>query len=192
MAGVPFEILENLATVATAEAAREFLVRQAEFAKAKSAVERLLDSRKHNLSKEQFRSWRKAIRSGVMPPAVDPPSSAFASCWDCASNLAAAEARLEQSLQDSLRGVREGSFEAARKVLPPYLLFAAGGVRETPEILQNNSPPPPGLCPRATNKREPMSDTCFFILQRICGKNDSLSEFGPQGWGSIEGKGGGS
>src|SRR3989442_16032642 len=99
MAGVPFEAIEQLSTPVTAAAARELLVRQGEFANARSEVEHLLRSRAHGLSEELFRAWRKAIRSGAMPPAADPPSRAFASCWECASNLATAESKLKDSLQ---------------------------------------------------------------------------------------------
>jgi len=183
---VPFEILESLATVATAEAAREFLVREAEFAKARLAVERVLNSRNHNLSKEQFRVWRKAIRSGVMPAAVDPPSSAFASCWDCAANLAVAEARLERSLQDELRPARAFLLEAARTVLPRYLLFASAGVRER---LTKQFSAVPGPLPPRNKKARANERHLLLYLQRVCGKNDSLSEFGPEGWGIIEGTG---
>ena len=187
MAGVPFEILQNLATVATTEAAREFLVRQTEFAKAKSAVEKLLQSRKHGLSEKLFRAWRKAIRSGVMPPATDSSSSAFAICWECASSFAVAEARLKQSLQGELPGVRKALFKAARTVLPPYLLFASAGVRE--RLTKQFSAVPGSLPPRNKMARANERHVLLY-LQRVCAKNDSLSEFGPEGWGTIEGESG--
>jgi hypothetical protein len=186
MAGVQFEILENLATVATAEAAREFLVREAEFAKAKSTVEELLRSRTHGLPEKLFRAWRKAIRFGLMPPATDSSSGAFATCWECASNLALAEARLKQSLQGELPDVRKALFKAARTVLPPYLLFASAGVREriNKQLSFVHGPLP------LRNKRARANERHLLLyLQRLCAKNDSLSEFGPEGWGTIEGKG---
>ena len=76
MAGVPFDVLQKLGTVETARLARELVVRQDEFARAKDEVERILGRPRHGLSKELFRAWRKALRSGTMPPpSGTPPTS---------------------------------------------------------------------------------------------------------------------
>ena len=69
---------------------------------------------------------------------------------------------------------------AARKLLPHYLVFAAGGVRD----LLVGSPEDP-LPPRKKSLRARERHLLLY-LQRICGKNDTLSEFGPQGWGTID------
>ena len=53
MAGVPFDELGALATPRTAEAARDLIATEALFSQAKKAVEALLASRKHDLSKER-------------------------------------------------------------------------------------------------------------------------------------------
>src|SRR2546421_1002799 len=123
MAGAPFEPLEQLATTKAAAFAREVVVRQKDFARAKTEVERLLQRRGHGLSEELFRAWRKAIRSGTMPPAADGPSSAFAVCWQRAADLATAEAQLKQSLAHELDLARRALLEAAGQLLPPYLVF---------------------------------------------------------------------
>ena len=94
MAGVPFETLEQLSTRATCKAARELIVAQTEFSRTKAAVEQILASRRHDLSKEQFRAWRKAILHGVMPRIHDVPSSAFAECWQSASKVGRRRSRL--------------------------------------------------------------------------------------------------
>ena len=94
MAGVPFETLEQLATRATCKAARELIAAEAEFSRTKAEVEQILASRRHDLSKDQFRAWRKAILHGVMPPVHDVTSSAFAECWQSASRLADRRSRL--------------------------------------------------------------------------------------------------
>ena len=72
MAGVPFDEMSALATPATTAAARSFVAREAEFAGAREAVETLLASRRHDLTKEQFRAWRKAVRTGELPPTAEP------------------------------------------------------------------------------------------------------------------------
>src|SRR6266403_2794962 len=152
MAGVPFDVLENLATVETARLARELVVRQDEFAKARAEVEELLRHRGHGLSEELFRAWRRAIRSGTMPPAAgDAPSQAFAHCWECASQLAAAEAQLEESLQRELAAARSSLLDSARTVLPPYLVFTAEGLRErlAKQIADSGVPAPRNKSSRA-------------------------------------------
>lgn len=185
MAGVPFEIVARLATTATAVAARELLARQAEFVRAKTEVEHLLRRRGHGLSEELFRAWRKAIRTGTMPPAADPPSRAFAVCWECASNLATAEAQLDQSLRQELDPARHALLTSAQTFLPPYLVFVAEGLRE--RLSKQSSRDHVPLPPRRKEDRAHERHLLLF-LQRVCAKNDSLSEFGPEGWGIIEGK----
>ena len=180
MAGVPFENLENLATLDAARAARQANAAEREFAGAKGRVEELLDSRKHNLSREQFRAWRKAVRLGVMPPAADPPISPFLEFWQAGADLARAENSLGDSLAHELEAARAALMDAARRYLPRYLVFAASGVRD---LLGHDTTGP--LPPRNKSLRARERHLLLY-LQRVCGKNDTLSEFGPHGWGTIE------
>ncbi len=179
MAGVPFEMIEKLATCDTSAAARDLLVRQAEFSKAKSDVENLLQSRDHGLSEEVFCAWRRTIRSDVMPP-PDPTSGVFAICRSCASNRASAEICFDQSLQRELEIARQALLESARTVLPRYLVFVDSALRE--RLAKQSAPMT--IAPR--NKKARAHERHLLLyLQRVCAKNDSLSEFGPQGWGVI-------
>ncbi len=182
MAGVPFDVLQRFATVATAEAARRFLVREAEFQASAKAVEQLLQSREHGLSEKLFRAWRRAIRTGVMPPPHDPPSESFAVCWDAAAHLASAEKELEQTLVQELPTARQALLSAAQTHLPRYLVFASSGVRE--RVIRQLAETPDPLPPRNKQARADERHLLLY-LQRICGKNDSLSEFGPEGWGEV-------
>lgn len=185
MAGVPFEPLERLATTATAAAARELLVRQAEFSRARTEVEHLLYRRDHGLSEELFRAWRKAIRTGTMPPAADPPSRAFTVCRECAAQVATAEGQLDQALRQELDPARQALLTAAQTFLPPYLVFVAEGLRArlSKQASRDGGPLPPRRKEDRAHERH-----LLLYLQRICAKNDSLSEFGPEGWGTIEGE----
>ena len=185
MAGVPFEPVARLATTATAASARQLLVRQAEFARARTEVEHLLHRRGHGLSEELFRAWRKAIRTGTMPPAADPRSRAFAVYRERASNLAAAEAQLDQMLQEELDPARRALLTSAQNFLPPYLVFVAEGLRErlTKQSSRDGGPLPPRRKEDRAHERH-----LLLYMQRVCAKNDSLSEFGPEGWGTVEGE----
>jgi hypothetical protein len=180
MAGVPFEVLEKLATVKAARAARETVVAAKELSRTKTDVEKLLVSRKHDLSKEQFRAWRKAVRSGVMPPAADPPTTAFLACWKSASDFAAADDSLGQSLARELDSARQALMTSARQFLPRYLVFAASGVRDLVADVAAGPLPARNKSLRARERH------LLLYLQRICGKNDTLSEFGPEGWGTVD------
>ena len=185
MAGVPFEPLERLATPSTAVAARELISRQADFVRAKAEVEHLLRKPGHGLSEELFRVWRKAIRSGEMPPAADPPSRAFAICWECASHVATSESHLTQSLERELSSARFALLESTRKILAPYLVFAGAGVREVMgELMKDRASDGFVLPPRKKSSRARERHLLLY-LQRISAKNDTLSEFGPGGWGTI-------
>ncbi|MDQ6810014.1 MAG: lantibiotic dehydratase family protein [Verrucomicrobiota bacterium] len=182
MAGVPFDLLERLATNETAAAARELLVRQAHFQEAKTSVEQLLHSRGHGLSEELFRAWRKAIRAGAVPPAGDVPSQAFATCWDAAAEVASAEATLDSALQRELKDARTSLLESARTVLPAYLVFVDSALRT--RLTAQSSEAGVGL--PARNKQARAHERHLLLyLQRVAAKNDSLSAFGPEGWGTV-------
>ena len=182
MAGVPFEVLEGMATRDTSEAARELLVRQEEFSEAKAAVEQLLRHRGHGLTEDLFRAWRKAIRTGALPPSADAPSQAFATCWQSASAQATAEAKLDEALQRELRAARMALLDSARKVLPPYLVFVDAALRE--RLVAQSAEAGGAVSPRNKQARAHERHLLLY-LQRVAGKNDSLSAFGPEGWGTI-------
>ena len=184
MAGVPFDVLDKIAMTETAALARELVVRQDRFANAKAEVEELLRRRGHGLSEELFQAWRKALRSGTMPPSGDTPSRIFAECWQCAGEVAVAERRLEETLQRELALARSSLLAAARTVLPPYLVFTSGGLRQrlAKQSAQSGTLPPRNKSSRAHERH------LLLYLQRVACKNDSLSAFGPEGWGKIEGE----
>ena len=183
MAGVPFEAVASVATTAASEAARDLLVREKQFAEARTEVERLLPKQRPAGS-GIIRNWRKAIQTGQIPPGVDPQSRAFASCWEAASKLAGAEAMLTQVLHEQLPAARKALLLSARDYLPPYLVFLGSGLRE--RLLKQLSRIPEPLPPRRKDDRAHERHLLLY-LQRICAKNDSLSEFGPEGWGTIAG-----
>lgn len=185
MAGAPFEPLEQLATPRTIVAAREVIACQADFSHAKAEVERILQRPGHGLSEELFRAWRKAIRAGEVPPAGDPPSRAFSVCWECASNLAASELRLTESLERETKMARAALLESSRRILPPYLVFAGGGARELiAKLLARGA----GEWTQQSSRNARAGDRerhLLLYLQRVCAKNDTFSAFGPSAWGSV-------
>jgi hypothetical protein len=182
LAGVPFDVVQQLATPETSAAARQLLIKRLEFEKAKSNVEQLLGSRRHNLSQEQFRAWRKTIRARAMPPPNDPPFGVFADCHASAAELAKAEAQMHDCLHHQLDISRQRLMESARRVLPRYLVFAAGGVRE---LMEKRGAQGGDSSPR-TKKLRARERHLLLYLQRVAAKNDTLSEFGPGSWGKVD------
>jgi hypothetical protein len=187
MAGVPFDVLDHLGTPATVAAARELLVRRKKFARAKSEVERLLRRADHGISVEAYRALRRAVRAGGLPaPSGDPPLRESAAYAAAVAAVATAESRLQETLERELGSARLALLEATRKVLARYLVFGGAGVREVlVELMTDRAPDSFGLAPRKKRARARERHLLLY-LQRVCAKNDTLSEFGPGGWGTID------
>lgn len=181
MAGVPFDVVEELATPETSATARKFLVSESELTNAKSRVDELLQSRKHDLSKEQFRAWRRTTRFNSMPPPAEPRAGIFADCYASGIQLIKIEAELADCLHHELEQARSRLIMAAQAILPRYLVFASAGVRES---IERNAPDSQPLWPR-TKKLRARERHLLLYLQRVAAKNDTLSEYGPGGWGKT-------
>lgn len=99
---------------------------------------------------------------------------------------AADKIRLGQTLDNELATARTALFESARTAVGPYLIFAAEGVRGRLTrflVSLEGSPLPPRNKDLRAKER-----ALLLYLQRISAKNDSLSQFGPCGWGTVVGK----
>ncbi len=174
--------MEQLGTPETAQAAGVLLAEKEQFARAKESLERLLAGRRSEFTQKQIRSWRRAVHSGILRDVVDPPSHAFALCWEIGHRVEIAEAKLAESLERELAKARQHLHDAAQKYLPRYLIFAARGVHE--RVTAQLTAQAGALSPRNKQARADERHLILY-LQRIAGKNDSLSEFGPHGWGMI-------
>ena len=183
MAGVPFEALEVLATSEVARAARGLIAAETEFTQTKAQFEGFLATYKHDFSVTQVRLWRKAISSGLMPPGADPPSNAFAICWQRRVQVAVAESALRDALVWDLDLARQLLFAETGRALPSYLVFAAEGVRTRVTKQLSGFVMP---LPRRNKQARADERHLALYLQRIAGKNDSLSEFGPEAWGRVD------
>jgi hypothetical protein len=93
--------------------------------------------------------------------------------------------RLAQTLLRELATARKLLLDSARTILPRYLIFASEAMRERiSSLLQPLVTTEAGAVRRdaATRKRE---QHLLLYLQRVAAKDDTFSEFGPVGWGSI-------
>jgi hypothetical protein len=183
MAGVPFEPVEALATPGAIEAARRLAARQREYNRAAEVARVFFSSREHLLSQEAFRSLHTAVRLKRAPmQVVGEQPRLFTDYAAAASELAAAEIALTNSLERDVQQSRARLLKLARELLPRQLIFTVGGVRELLSTLL--SPETPNELPPRRNTRAAERERHLLLyLQRICTKNDSFSEFGPTGWG---------
>ena len=93
------------------------------------------------------------------------------------------EKRLAASLERELEITRKSLLDAARTILPRYLIFSTEGMRDRiSSLLGSNANAE--LPPRNSRTRERERHLLLY-LQRVAAKNDTFSEFGPSGWGMI-------
>lgn len=186
MAGVPFDVLDPLGTTDTAAAARELLVRRGELAEAKLEAERSLRRRDHAMPEEAFRALRAAIRAGSLPVSTgDPPVPEIVAYAAALGAVAAADIRLQQALERELTLARAALLESSRRVLPPYLVFAGGGVRELLAKLLGRGEDEWTQKSTRNARAGDRERHLLLYLQRVCAKNDTFSAFGPSAWGSV-------
>ncbi|MDQ6655434.1 MAG: hypothetical protein M3Y80_06450, partial [Verrucomicrobiota bacterium] len=183
MAGVPFEPLENLATPEVAQLARELIAEQRNFAEAVAEAQRFFDSGEHLLERDAFRVLRSAVRAQRAPAAMPTPQPPiFTDYAAAAERVAQAEAQLQSALERAVESRRRLLVEAARTYLPRQLIFNSGGVSELLHDLMG-----PAAEPKARNTRTRERERHLLLyLQRVAGKNDSFSEFGPTSWGRVD------
>lgn len=182
MAGVPFGMIERLATSETSNIARELLVRQERFAQAKTSAETLLNCRDNGLSPEEFHDLRSAVRAS-RAPSLTGDRAEFITYAATVRELAEVETRLEQLLGSELTKARTSLLQAAREILPRYLVFGGAG---TADLLAESVGDEASLLPARNKRARERERHLLLYLQRIAAKNDTFSEFGPSGWGKID------
>lgn len=97
----------------------------------------------------------------------------------------AGESQLQETLERELNAARVALLTSARAVLPSYLVFASQGVSERFIGFLTQHPETEVVPPRNKDARA-RERSLLLYLQRVCAKNDSLSEFGPCSWGKID------
>jgi hypothetical protein len=93
------------------------------------------------------------------------------------------EKRLVASLERELEITRKSLLDFARTILPRYLIFGAEGMRDRISSLLGSNPD--AALPRRNSRTRERERHLLLYLQRVAAKNDTFSEFGPSGWGTI-------
>ena len=188
MAGVPFDTIDRLATPETLALARELVARKKDCAKAIADTETFFRSPERLLSEEAFRVLLSAVRQGSVPaPVTDVQPSIFTNYATAAADLAAAQSKLDSTLERELESARAALFQSARTFLPRLLIFNVGGVRELLiNLLAIDANADKAALPRRNARAGDRERHLLLYLQRVATKNDTFSEFGPSGWGKID------
>src|SRR5207247_7211525 len=174
LAGVPFDVLEDLATPNACAAARLLLAQDKELHQLKSAALEFVSRRDSGLSSEEFAAWRTAIRRDKIPEQKIPqPLQEYARVATAAGQ---ARSHLEHQLQEELSRARRALLQTSQRILPRYLVFGSGEVHHLIDHSGGELPP------RNSRTRERERHLLLY-LQRIAAKNDTFSEFGPSAWG---------
>ncbi|MDQ3198729.1 MAG: lantibiotic dehydratase family protein [Verrucomicrobiota bacterium] len=183
MAGIPFESVERLTTPGTTKAAHEVHRYREETSQAKDEADQFLANSRSFMPKEQMRAYRRIIRAGLPSSTIELPDGPLEKWNKSALRLAGAEEALNDSIEQEIEAARMALFTAAHQYLPAYLVFAGEAVRE--RVFRPLAMPLGPIPPRNKQARSDERHLLLY-LQRIAAKNDSLSAFGPEGWGALD------
>ncbi len=179
LAGVPFDVLEELATPELRAAARDLIAQEAELTRISHRAEEFVTRRDNGLGPEEFSAWRSAIRRRQVPEKQPIPEE-LRDYSVAVKGFAAAGSRLDRELQAGVAAARRCLFASSARLLPGYLVFGSGQAHHLMDLPGSGEKLPP----RTSRARERERHLLLY-LQRMAAKNDTFSEWGPSAWGSI-------
>ncbi len=181
LAGVPFEALDRLATPATLAGAREVVAAEADLARgAELALAALRHPNSPYAAKTVDRARRALGQRARLPNdarTLTPELTAYATQHADVTTL---RETLEMTLRDELAHARRELAVAAAGPLRRYSVFAASSSVSERLDGAGDGAGDRGWRERATDRLH------LNYLQRVAAKNDTISEFGPTGWGRLD------
>ncbi|PYK72110.1 MAG: hypothetical protein DME42_09635, partial [Verrucomicrobia bacterium] len=176
LAGVPFDVLEEIATLNLPATARELLTQETELERLKKTALEFVTRRESGLTSEEFAAWRTAIRHSEIPKQRIPQQ--LEEYTRVATAAKQARLQLDEELEKDLTAARIALLETSRRILPRYLVFGSGEVHH---LIDHSGEELPTRNSRVRERERHL----LLYLQRIAAKNDTFSEFGPSAWGSA-------
>jgi hypothetical protein len=176
LAGVPFDVLEQLATPHVCVVARDLLTQETELERLKTAALEFVTRRQNGLTTEDFAAWRAAIRNSEIPKRRIPQQ--LQEYVRVATAAKQARLQLDEQLEKDLNTARIALSETSRRILPRYLVFGSGEVHH---LIDHSGQELPTRNSRIRERERHL----LLYLQRIAAKNDTFGEFGPSAWGSA-------
>ena len=184
MAGVAFDELDRLATPATAAPGRDLLAPRLISTPAQSGrrTARIAQTRSHQRAIPRVAKGH-SDRGDAADHRIAPPFMEF---WHAAQSRAAAQTDLAQTLPRELDRARGALQVSARNYLPGYLVFAARELRDSCMNYLRRVRGPEQSRRRERKSARARERHLLLYLQRVCGKNDTLSELRPRRLGNSE------
>ena len=176
LAGVPFDVLEELAMPHVCVVARDLLTQETELERLKKAALEFVTRRGSGLTSEEFAAWRTAIRNSEIPKQRIPQQ--LEEYVRVATTAKQTRVQLDKQLEKDLTTARIALFETSRRILPSYLVFGSGEVHH---LIDHSGEELPTRNSRVRERERHL----LLYLQRIAAKNDTFGEFGPSAWGSA-------
>ena len=179
MAGVPFDVLEPLATPRALALARELAGKSRAVDAAARAALDAIRSGGGGLGEAEQRRFRKAagrrLPPGALPRGAAPELAAYAAAVAARDGV---RERHDAAAVEELAAAARALHLAARGFMPDYSVFVSASV-ET--LAFESAAPLPGGWDRKRDRH------LLMYVQRLATKNETLSAFGPSGWGAVDG-----
>jgi hypothetical protein len=174
-AGIPFDVLDRLGSPALGDAARRVLATEADVEAAVTAALVELDARPDEA--RALRPLRKAVIARRAAEGLPAPCASAVMARDAARTVL--DAVIDAELLRTHHEVRKHAVE----LLPDLTLIESAAVLERLDAIARE---PVGDRLRSDDRQEDRSFAMY--LQRACAKADTVSRFGPSGWGRVTGE----
>lgn len=184
MAGVAFDVLDTLATPIALSLAREVAARAEAVERLAAAALRALRRDRGRIPEGKTRSQARLVgmrlRFPGLPPDASPEVRAYAEARDALEALRAEHDRaLAGELDRAFRELRRASLA----FMPDYALFASPRVEALVADVLPDGSWTSGVSAGVRARRD---RTLLMYVQRVATKNETLSAYGPLGWGSVD------
>src|SRR5688572_15147733 len=134
------------------------------------------------VSSKAIKRLESAIEARGPLPKDAPRTSATAQQYERSqAEIALRRGELETVLERETEQARRRLWELARTLLRRYAVFASANMSDRFEELAEV----PAELPKRNSRTAERERHWALYLQRVCAKNDTLSEFGPAAWGTI-------
>jgi hypothetical protein len=177
LAGVPFEILDDLAAPRLGVLVGEVLAIERELAAAVATAQDALLAMQ--LARSVRHRIKKALARGTVVPA-DAQGPMFEQYTAVLERLAHARAALDADLIAADEAARRALWSHAKTLLPDFLVI------ESDSAYRELARSPDSDQGRATAEVRYTERALARYLQRLAAKNDTISRFGPSLWGWID------
>lgn len=182
LAGAPFELLERLETRESNRLARRTIEQEdALRAHAKELLAALRAAPASLPAGDLHRARTKIGQAQAIPAFVAETLPAGRAYAEAHAVLERTRAELSRALDREVAAARRSLGDSAASILRRFLVFSSGGINEAVEA-EASAVTGGGT---GNSKDRQRYEALALYLQRICAKNDTISEFGPVGWGTV-------